>query len=79
MPTDPKNDIDMFLSLARQKKAAIPRVPESKLEPHREVIMAAVNENLPITAIRAVLAEHRGLKTSYTNLRLWIRRQQQAS
>jgi hypothetical protein len=73
MPLDSK-DVDVFLSLTRQKRAAAER-PKSKLEAQREAIMAAVAEGLPITSIREVLAEHCGLKVSYANLREWIHRQ----
>ena len=76
MPLDHK-DVATFLSLTRQKRASAER-PKSKLEPHREAIMAAFAEGLPITAIREVLAEHCGLKVSYANLREWIKRQPEA-
>ena len=68
------NNVAIFLSLTRQKHAAAER-PKSKLECHREAIMAAIGEGLPITSIREVLAEHYALKVSYSNLREWIRRQ----
>jgi hypothetical protein len=69
--TDP---VALFLAQAREKRTTVDR-PKSKLEPHREAIIAAVNEGVPVTTIQAVLAEHYGLKVSYSNLSGWIHRQ----
>jgi len=77
MPLDPKK-VDEFLSLTRQESAAAVR-PKSRLEPHREAILAAVAEGLPITAIRKVLEVHCDVKVTYTSLREWIKRQPDSS
>ena len=77
MTLDPKK-VDEFLSLTSQESAAAVR-PKSKLEPHREAIIAAVTEGVPVTAIRKVLEVHCGVKVSYTSLREWIKRQPESS
>ena len=73
--TDP---VALFLARAREKRAAVER-PKSKLEPHREAILAAVKEGVPVTTIQAVLADHYRLKVSYSNLSGWIHRQRKTA
>ena len=71
-PTD--EDVAAFVALTRQKSENRPK-PVSKLETHKKMIMAAVEQKLPVTMIREALAERCGLRVSYSNLRGWISRQ----
>jgi hypothetical protein len=73
MPDQPK-DVSEFLEKARHRQSSAVQ-QQSKLEPHREAILAAVAAKIPITSIRETLAEDYSLQVSYSNLRSWIRRQ----
>jgi hypothetical protein len=66
--------VALFLTRAKEERTIIDR-PKSKMEPHREEILAAVKEGVPVTTIQAVLAKHYALTVSYSNLHGWIKRQ----
>jgi transposase len=73
MISDAEN-VSLFLARAKEERALIAR-PKSKIEPHRNEVLTAVHEKIPIATIQAVLAKHYGLTVSYSNLSKWIKRQ----